>query len=153
MILRCWLLALLALGIAGPALAHESLPLVISLSERAPDTFVVHVREPPALADRASATVHLPGTCVAAGQPSLMRCEGGIDGKPMFDALVEALAAYLLPAERGSAKENQAVLNGTLEVLARERPVIRSTMTFASGASCWISSAIDSMLWTRLCTK
>ena len=98
MILRCWLLALLALGMAGPALAHESLPLVISLSERAPDTFVVHVREPPALADRASATVHLPGTCVAAGQSSLMRCEAGIDGKPLswsFSGPVPAVPALV----------------------------------------------------------
>ena len=83
MILRWCVMALLALVSAGPALAHESLPLVISVAERAPETFAVHVREPPALADRASTQVHMPEACVTAKRSALLRCEGGLGGKAL----------------------------------------------------------------------
>ena len=83
MILRAFLLGLLALLFARAALAHESLPLVITVSERSADVYVVRARQPPSIAAQLPPDVQFPESCTQVRRAAMFRCDGGLDGKTL----------------------------------------------------------------------
>lgn len=78
---RC-LFLLLALGIAPRALAHDSLPLVLSVAEKARGLYLVRASLPPAIAMRGPPVVHMPKGCEeTAPQSSVYRCRANPGGQ------------------------------------------------------------------------
>jgi hydrogenase/urease accessory protein HupE len=78
---RLCLLLLLALSGARPAAAHESLPLVIAITERAENLYAVRVRQPPLIAAQMPPKVRLPAGCTLVQETAMFRCNAGIDGE------------------------------------------------------------------------
>lgn len=78
--MRCLLLALMALLFARPVLAHEALPLVISVTEHPGNAYAVRVRQPPAIAWQSPPEVILPNSCKTIKASALRNCDSALGG-------------------------------------------------------------------------
>jgi hypothetical protein len=77
---RLFCLFVLALIMPRPVAAHESLPLVIGITERAENLYALRVSPPPSIAGQQLPRVGLPGSCSMIGETAVYRCQSGIDG-------------------------------------------------------------------------
>jgi len=85
------LLLVCALMPSGAARAHESLPLVVSVRQTAPDVYVTHITLPPFLASMPRPSLTMPEGCAPLGGSAegaqksshAYRCTAGLGGQPL----------------------------------------------------------------------